>query len=227
MTISIHQPNYLPWLGFFDKIKRSDKFVIFNNVQYPRGKNHFGNRNKIKIHNNSKWLTVPVLGKSQKLNFNQIGFKNSGWKLEHLRLITIFYKDAPYYDLYYSTFEKILLEEYKDISELNIRLIKYFLQVLDIKTEIILSSELVDDNISGADRIITILEKLNASKYITGSGPGSIRYINEEDFSSRGIELVWQHYKHSSYPQLHGDFIPYMNILDLLFNVGPISKNII
>ena len=76
-------------------------------------------------------------------------------------------------------------------------------------------------------RIINILEKLNASKYITGSGPGSIRYINEEDFSSRGVELVWQHYKHPSYPQLHGDFIPYMNILDLLFNVGPISKNII
>ena len=75
--------------------------------------------------------------------------------------------------------------------------------------------------------LATILEKLNASKYITGSGPGSIRYINEEDFSSRGIELVWQHYKHPSYPQLHGDFIPYMNILDLLFNVGPISKNII
>ena len=64
MTISIHQPNYLPWLGFFDKIKRSDKFVIFDNVQYPRGKNHFGNRNKIKIHNNSKWQTVQVLGKS-------------------------------------------------------------------------------------------------------------------------------------------------------------------
>jgi hypothetical protein len=97
MTISIHQPNYLPWLGFFDKIKQSDKFVIFDNVQYPRGKNHFGNRNKIKIHNNSKWLTVPVAGKSQKLNINEIGFKNSDWRNEHLRLIEIFYKDAPFF----------------------------------------------------------------------------------------------------------------------------------
>ena len=70
MTLSIHQPNYLPWLGFFDKIKRSDIFVIFDNVQYPRGKNHFGNRNKIKIPNKDKWLTVPVAGKSEIKNFN-------------------------------------------------------------------------------------------------------------------------------------------------------------
>jgi len=227
MTISIHQPNYLPWLGFFDKIKRSDKFVIFDNVQYPRGKNHFGNRNKIKIHNSSKWLTVPVLGKSQKLNFNQITYKNNGWKLEHLRLINIFYKDAPHFNTYYSSFEKILLEEYNTLSDLNVSLINYFLSVLDIKTEVILSSELVEEDIAGAGRIITILEKLKATKYITGSGPGSIRYINEDDFKSRNIELSWQHYKHPVYNQLHGEFLPYMNILDLLFNVGPLSKYII
>jgi hypothetical protein len=87
MILSIHQPNYLPWLGFFDKIKQSDIFVIFDNVQYPRGKNHFSNRNKIKIPNKGKWLTVPVAGKSEIKNFNEIGFKNDTWKEEHLRLL--------------------------------------------------------------------------------------------------------------------------------------------
>ena len=76
MTVSIHQPNFLPWLGFFDKIKRSDAFVVFDNVQYPRGKGHFGNRNKIKIDNNSKWLTVPVEGKSEMKNFNKTRFRS-------------------------------------------------------------------------------------------------------------------------------------------------------
>jgi hypothetical protein len=227
MTISIHQPNYLPWLGFFDKIKQSDKFVIFDNVQYPRGKNHFGNRNKIKIHSGSKWLSVPVLGKSEKKNFNEIGFKNEDWRREHLRLIEIFYKDAPYFKKYFHSINDILLYDFKTLSSLNVHLINYFIRVLNIETEVILSSNLVTDNISGADRITTILEKLNATKYITGSGPGSVRYINEDDFKKRNIKLIWQHYKHPVYKQLHGDFIPYMNILDLLFNEGPNSINII
>lgn len=227
MTISIHQPNYLPWLGFFDKIKQSDKFVIFDNVQYPRGKNHFGNRNKIKIHNGSKWLSVPVLGKSEKKNFNEIGFKNDDWRREHLRLIEIFYKDAPYFKKYFHSINDILLYDFKTLNSLNVHLINYFIRVLGIETEVILSSNLVGNNISGADRIITILEKLNATEYITGSGPGSVRYINEDDFNKRNIKLTWQHYKHPTYKQLHGEFIPYMNILDLLFNEGPNSINII
>ena len=227
MIISIHQPNYLPWLGFFDKIKQSDIFVIFDNVQYPRGKNHFGNRNKIKIHNDSKWLTVPVSGKSEIKNINQIGFKNSDWKEEHLRLLKVFYEKAPYFSEYFNEFSFELRKDFLNLSEQNTNLIKYFLSKLDIKTEMVLSSKLVEDSISGADRILTILDKLNATKYITGSGPGSVRYINEADFKSRGIELIWQHYDHPIYNQLHGEFIPYMNILDLLFNEGPNSKNII
>ena len=72
MFVSIHQPNYLPWLGFFNKIKSSDKFVIFDNVQFPRGKKHFGHRNKIKTNNGDIWLTVPLIGKSELKDFNTI-----------------------------------------------------------------------------------------------------------------------------------------------------------
>jgi hypothetical protein len=144
MTISIHQPNYLPWLGFFDKIKQSDKFVIFDNVQYPRGKNHFGNRNKIKIHSGSKWLSVPVLGKSEKKNFNEIGFKNEDWRREHLRLIEIFYKDAPYFKKYFHSINDILLYDFKTLSSLNVHLINYFIRVLNIETEVIIYQEQIE-----------------------------------------------------------------------------------
>ena len=227
MTLSIHQPNYLPWLGFFDKIKQSDIFVIFDNVQYPRGKNHFGNRNKIKIPNKDKWLTVPVAGKSEIKNFNEIGFKNNTWKEEHLRLLKVFYEKAPYFNDYYEDFSFELRKEYSNLSDLSTNLIKYFLKVLDINTEIILSSDVVGDNITGEDRVMKILFELNAKKYITGSGPGSKRYIDENKFKENNIELVWQEYKHPIYNQLHGDFIPYMNILDLLFNEGTKSRGVI
>lgn len=226
MTVSIHQPNYLPWLGFFDKIKRSDVFVIFDNVQYPRGKGHFGNRNKIKIYNDSKWLTVPVEGKSEMKNFNEIKYKDTNWKEEHLRLLEQFYRKTPYFGTYFEDFKEILLKDYKSLSHLSSRLIIWFMKRLDINTEVLYSSELVDKSIVGGDRILTILKELNATKYITGSGPGSIRYIKEEDFKDAGIELEWQDYVHPTYRQINGDFIPYMNILDLIFNEGPngISK---
>ena len=229
MIVSIHQPNYLPWLGFFNKIKQSDLFILFDDVQFPRGKKHFGHRNRIKTNfNASKWLTVPIQNKSDMVSFNDTDINYSlDWNKEHLRLIEIFYKDAPYFKKYFHSINDILLYDFKTLSSLNVHLINYFIRVLNIETEVILSSNLVTDNISGADRITTILEKLNATKYITGSGPGSVRYINEDDFKKRNIKLIWQHYKHPVYKQLHGDFIPYMNILDLLFNEDPNSINII
>ncbi len=101
------------------------------------------------------------------------------------------------------------------------------MKVLDINTEIVLSSDIVGENVTGEDRVMKILFELNASKYITGSGPGSKRYIDENKFKENNIELVWQEYKHPTYNQLHGDFIPYMNILDLLFNEGIKSKGVI
>ena len=223
MTVSIHQPNYLPWLGFFDKIKRSDAFVVFDNVQYPRSKGHFGNRNKIKIHNGSKWLTVPVEGKSEMKNFNQIKYKNSNWKEEHLRLIDQFYRKSKYYKMYIEDFKDEFNKDYDNLSDFNTNLIRYFLYELDIDTSVYKSSELVKEDLSGADRIMSILKECKATKYITGSGPGSKRYINEDDFKNAGIELEWQDYKPIEYTQLNGEFIPYMNVLDLLFNKGPYS----
>ena len=154
-------------------------------------------------------------------NFNQIKYKDTNWKEEHLRLIEQFYKKTTYFCIYFDDFKEILLKDYNSISHLSSELIIWFLSKLNINTEIIYSSELVDEDITGADRILAILKELKATKYITGSGPGSMRYINEKDFKEAGIELEWQSYSHPRYRQINGEFIPYMNILDLLFNEGP------
>lgn len=227
MIVSIHQPNYLPWLGFFDKIKQSDTFVIFDNVQFPRGKNHFGHRNLIRTNAESKWLTVPLIGKSAMKNFNEIEINYNGWNEEHLRLLKVFYSKAPYFEHYYPDLEKLLLTPYSNLHELNTKLILHFLNILEIKTTVMLCSEICPTEMIGGARIMEVLKTLKATKYISGTGPGSMRYINEQEFKDNNIELIWQHYQHPTYKQMYKPFIPYMGIVDLIFNEGQNSKNIV
>ena len=228
MIVSIHQPNYLPWLGFFDKILKSDVFVVFDNIQFPRGKSHFGHRNLIKTNTGTKWLTVSLIGKSDFKNFNEIEINyDNHWNEDHLNLMKVFYKKAPYFKDHYPNIELILSEKYNTLAEMNLLLINYFLMCLDINTKLVMCSEICPDEIHGPERIMYLLKELNATKYISGTGPGSIKYINEEEFKNNNIELVWQHYNHPTYKQQHGDFVPLMSVIDLLFNEGPNSKDII
>lgn len=227
MIVSIHQPNYMPWLGFFDKIASSDIFVIFDDVQFPRGKNHFGHRNLIKTNAGSKWLTVPLVNKNEFKNFNQVEINYNGWNSEHLRLIEVFYKKSPFFNLYFNDLKYILENNYTSLAGMNIVLIKYFMKCLGLTTTIMLSSEICPENLFGSDKIFYILNELKATTYVTGSGPGSLRYIDENAFKNKNIELIWQHYEHPIYTQQYGEFESYMSIIDLLFNEGPNSKNII
>ena len=105
MTVSIHQPNYLPWLGFFNKVSQSDIYVVFDDVQYPMGKD-FHNRNQIKTNNGKTWLTIPVIGKSERRKFNKIQIKDNGWNEKHLNNIKNFYGKAKYFNDYYPDLEK-------------------------------------------------------------------------------------------------------------------------
>tara|TARA_R110001592_G_scaffold247221_2_gene509292 strand:+ start:458 stop:1132 length:675 start_codon:yes stop_codon:yes gene_type:complete len=223
MVISIHQPNYIPWIGFFNKILLSDTYVVFDDVQYPRGKD-YANRNQIKTNNGKMWLTVPIIGKGKL--WNQVEINKNGWVDKHLTNIKSFYKKTPYFENYYSDLEKIYLKNHNLLINLNLDLIKYFLNILNKKSNIILSSNIKTD-LKGLDKILFILKSLNATKYISGSGEGSKRYINQDIFNNQNIELIWQNYEHPKYSQQFKDFIPYMSILDLIFNEGPNSKQFI
>ena len=225
MVVSIHQPNYIPWLGFFNKILLSDTYVVFDDVQFPRGKD-YANRNQIKTNNGKMWLTVPVIGKSDLKPWNQIEINENGWVNKHLSNIESFYKKTPYFNEYYPEIKNIYLKDHNLLIDLTLDLIKHFLKILDKEVKIVLSSDIKTD-LKGLDKILYILKNLNTTKYISGDGDGSKRYIDEKLFSDQGIELVWQNYKHPIYKQQFNEFIPYMSILDLLFNEGPNSKNII
>ena len=225
MIVSIHQPNYIPWLGFFNKILLSDFYVVFDDIQYPRGKD-YANRNLIKTNNSKLWLTIPVIGKSELRPWNKIQLNNNGWQQKHLSNIKTFYKKSPYFEDYYPQIEEIYLNEYNLLVDFNLDLIKFFLKSLNKDIKIIRSSD-IETDLKGIDKILYILKQVQATKYISGSGEGSKKYVKKEDFTKNNIELIWQDYKHPIYKQLYEGFIPQLSIIDLLFNEGPNSKNII
>ena len=198
---------------------------MFDDVQYPRGKD-YANRNQIKTNNGKMWLTASVLGKKDLKPWNQVKINNNGWKEKHLSNIKSFYKKSPYFEKYYPMIEKIYNEEYDLLIDFNLDLIVYFLICLDKNIKVELSSN-IKTELTGLDKIMYILKNQKATKYISGDGEGSKRYIDEQLFKDNNIELIWQNYKHPTYKQLYGKFIPYLSILDLLFNEGPNSKDII
>ncbi len=214
MIVGIHQPQYLPWLGYFDKIDRSDKFVLLDNVQFK--KNEWQNRNKIRTKTEWQWLTVPVLHDfGQKINEALINNKTS-WRKKHLNALIYNYNRAPYFGEYISFFKNVYNREWLKLSDLNIYLIKEIMGLLDIRTNLHISSEL---NISGSKtmRLVSLCKTLKADYYLSGQdGP---KYMDMELFKKEGIKVLIQDFKHPEYLQhclkKRDSFRPFMSIIDL------------
>lgn len=217
MIISMHQPNYIPWLGYFYKIYKSDIFVIADNVQYI--KHGYINRNKIKTPQGEKWLTIPVDYKSKlKSNINEVNVRDDlGWRNIHLETIRHNYKKAKYFNHFYEQFKELLLKKHTTISELNISMIKHICKQLEIDTKIVLLSEL---NVDGrkTENIVNASKAVNADVYL--SGHGAKVYNDLEIFKKNNIKLVYSDFKVKKYDQLWGDFLPNMSVVDYIFNCG-------
>ena len=221
-TISIRQPGYLPYLGFFKKIQSVDEFIFLNDVQYSRG--DWDNRNKIRTTEGSLWLTVPILNNSKKL-LNEVKIDNSSsWIYKHKSAIKHNYENSLFFDKYWNHIEEILDKSYTKLLELNIALINYFISVLKIKTKIIFSSDLNLDS-TGSEKLLDICKNCNAQIYL--SGELGTNYLNEKIFEKEGIQVIFEKFIHPTYSQKFEEFIPNMSIIDLLFNEGENSIDIL
>jgi len=219
MIVAIHQPNYLPYLGFFDKMNKSDIFVIYDDAQF--NKEDFQHRNRIRIHHGWKYLAVPVEKKRIPIKNirikNELVLKGMTWQETHLKNIRENYKDAPYYKLYDDHLEKIYSDEYDQLVDLNMSLIHFLKDIVGIKTKIIFASELGFATKS-TERLVNITESLGGTAYL--SGPAGRSYLDVSLFERRGIRVKFQDFKHPVYKQRYKGFIPNMSAIDVLFNIG-------
>lgn len=223
MTIvSIRQPGYLPYMGFFKKIQSVDTFVFLDDVQYSRS--DWDNRNKIRTPEGSMWLTLPILNKSGKL-LNQIEIDNSkDWLYKHKAAIKFNYESCPYFDLYWEDIQNILDKSYTKLIDLNISLINYFISVLNIDTKTIFSSELNIQS-AGSQKLLEICSSLKADTYL--SGELGQNYLDEKIFENENIKIIYEKFEHPIYRQKYSEFVPNMSIIDLLFNEGENSSYIL
>ena len=224
MILTSHQPVYLPWLGLFHKISLADQYCIFDTVQYQT--KDFNNRNKIKTHSGPIWLSVPVESKNHlQKKICDIKIINNGWNRKHFKSIDLSYRNAPFYADYISQLEDIILgKEYVYLTDLNYATLEFGLNALDIHIPICRAS---DYNFDGqkSDLVLDMCKCIRADHYIFGTN--GREYANVEAFRQAGISVEFQNYTHPVYPQLHGDFEPYMSIIDLLFNLGSESFKVL
>lgn len=225
MILTAHQPAYLPWLGLFSKISQSDTFVFYDTVQYSKW--DFSSRNKIKTAKGWMWLTVPVhTGGKHGQIFTEVKIDNTqNWKKKHWNSIKINYCNAPYFDLYCDFFEDVYQREWIYLTDLDEHITRYLIDILGIKVNFVKPSDSLVLEGKKSALALDMCIKMNTDVFIFGSGGEN--YAKVEDFESAGIKVIFDHYQHPTYTQIHGDFISHLSVIDLLFNCGPKSLDII
>jgi len=217
MKIAIHQPAYLPWAGYFDKIRSVDLFIFLDNVQFQRGS--FQNRNKIFSKHGPIWLTVPTLTSKGYFEEKILDLKidsNQRWQLKHFKSLCNNYSKAPMFKKIMPKIEGFYFNKEESLSQLCWDMLNVFNEILGIKTPIIRASEIQGLNGKKSDLILDICKSTNARVYL--SGDNGRDYLVEEDFQGSGITIQYQNYMIKPYKQIGDGFTPALGIVDLLFN---------
>jgi hypothetical protein len=227
VIVSISQPAYLPWLGYFSRIANSDLAVVLDNVMLERSSTtRFTNRNKIKTVQGPIWLTVPVktAGLGQPLISEVAIDADQGWGQKHVRAINQAYGKTKFYLEHKDWFDFFYKKQWTHLAPMLRESTSYLLEAVGIKTPRVLSSNF---NVVGekSDLILNICRHVGAKTYI--SGPFGRDYLDLLSFKDSGINVVFDEYTHPVYPQLHGNFEPYMSVIDLLFNCGADSLTVL
>jgi hypothetical protein len=223
MKITIHQANYFPYPGFFHKINQADVFVIQDDVKFV---NKITNRNKIISSSGYTWINVPIKKGHQSLPIMDIKINNEiPWGKINFKKVCAGYNKTKFFHLYRDFFENLYKKEWNNIFDLNFETIKQVLIWLNIKTKIVIGSEL-DVPGQRTERLVNVCKKLGADTYI--SGIGGKKYLDEKLFEKNKIILKYQNYNPIKYTQhMSKSFIPNLSIIDLLANAGSESGKLL
>lgn len=216
-TLAAHQPAYLPWLGYFERIARADVFVFLDNVQFE--KNSFINRNRIKTPQGAQWLTIPVKTRGHlagTLRDTQID-NSKNWRADHLKAISLTYRKTAHFAERFAKLEALYSAAEDNLAELCWQQLQFWLGELGIATELARASELQLTS-RKSDLVLDICQRLNASAYLSGALGKD--YLDEPAFADAGIAVQYQAFKPPVYPQLWGEFVAGLSVLDWWMNSG-------
>jgi WbqC-like protein family len=229
MKCVVLQPSYIPWRGVFDQIQRADVFVFYDDVQYDR--RGFRNRNQLKTRNGKLWLTIPVRSRGNQIErtpINKIEIAwDTAWSKQHLDSFRHAYaKKAPYFREYEPLLQEFYARKDRLLADFTIDFTLALAKILGLnQTKFVRSSELGIAEGTRTDRLLSVLQRVGATHYI--SGPSARGYIEEEKLAAANISLEYVHYEYVEYPQLYPPYDPFVSILDLLFMTGPQALNFI
>ncbi len=225
-VVSIHQPNYFPWMGYFYKMLHSDVFVYYDNIQIEqRSQQAFVNRTKIKTSHGELWLTCPVHVRETRLICDVELVRVFNWRTKHLKTIYYNYRKSRYFRQIYPEVERLIENPANLLCDYNIAIIEWIKSYLEIDTETVKASAYNGKTGCPTDRIINILKQLDAGTYI--SGHGAKLYQDESMFRAANIELRYTNFQAKEYTQLYGEFVPKLSILDAIFNMGKDSISLL
>ncbi len=223
--MTAHQPNYLPWIGLFSKIKQSDCLVIAD--IFEAGNQTVFNKNKIRTNSGWVYLTVPLGHRADRMKIHDILLPaDNRWKTQHWQTIYRNYVKTKYFNYYSDFFLDLYKREFTYLWEFNLEVIRYLMTCFNIKVEIVKASEIVtEQEMSATDSIIAFAKKVGADTYL--SGPSGKNYLETQKFTSNDIHLSYFKFEHPIYRQRYDGFEQNMSAIDLLFNSGPESGKII
>jgi hypothetical protein len=223
VKVAIHQPQYLPWLGYLAKWAAADLFVFLDTVQYE--KNGWQNRNRIKTPDGARWLTVPVRARLGTRIADVSIDVEQPWPARHLRAIEGAYADAPYWPSVRDALGQLYAEPWDRLAPTAVASAQVLAQALGVTTETRLASSFVVDDDDPTGRLVALCKAVGADTYLAG-GHGA-RYMDGKRFADAGIRVLYQAYSHPIYAQQHGDFVPFLSGLDLLLMHGDASLAIL
>jgi hypothetical protein len=230
MIVAAHQPAYLPWLGYLDKLAKADVFVVMDDLQYEP--QNFQNRNRVKINEGATWLTVPLRRGSQGDAILDKRIDNSArgrhhWAHRTWRTLEIHYGKTPFFKEYGEELRDVYTRTWDRLIDIDLHMLDLARKWFGITRPIVRASTL---GLTGqkTDRIIDMCKKVGAKIYLSGSG-GSTGYLDTDAMQKAGISPMWQQFHHPTYPQRYGKvgFVSHLAFIDLLFNCGPESRQIL
>jgi WbqC-like protein len=230
VIVAAHQPHYLPWLGYLDKLAKADVFVVMDDLQYET--QNYQNRQRVKINAGATWLTVPLHRGSQGDAILDKRIDNSGsarqhWQHRTWRTLEIHYGKTPFFKQYGEELREVYTRPWERLIDVNMKMLELARKWFDITVPITRASTL---GLTGqkSERLIDMCKKLGAKVYLSGNG-GSAGYLDEPAFKDAGIGVMWQRFTHPTYPQRypHVGFVSHLGFLDVLFNCGPEARQIL